>query len=223
MSVRSLSSRILVPVVLAAVAVSLLAPTVAAVGDTVSAEGDVAAPRDENGDEKNGDQNGDNENGCSQNGKDATLCELGAMGMAPRGRGAGAPAPYSSNLFVSAPQALPGQVVYISGCVCNNGSGSGSHTAVFYVNGRAEQSQSVGIRPGGCTTVAFNFVRAVPGLYQVAVDGSIGYVNVVAPRWTTGTTPATEDTLGTAGILCIVVVLGVLIVAIIYIERTRKA
>jgi len=219
MSVRSLSSRILMPAILTALAVSLLAPVVAAMGDPVDEVSDTILLKDE----KNGDQNGDNENGCSQNGKDASLCELGAMGMAPRGRGAGAPAPYSSNLFVSAPQALPGQVVYISGCVCNNGSGSGSHTAVFYINGRAEQSQNVSVRPGGCSTVAFYFARAVPGQYQVAVDGSIGYVNVVSPRWVTGTTPATEDSLGTAGILCLVVVLVALVVAIIYIERTRKA
>ncbi len=214
MRVRSLSFRFLLPFIAATLTVSLLAPVVLAVSDAGGGAGDVLLLKEEkNGDDSNGES--------STNGEANPLNEMGGIGMAPRGTRVGSPNTMTNNLFISAPQALPGQVVQVSGNVCNSGSGSGTRTAVFYVNGHAEQSQTVGVSPGACQTVVFYFARAVPGQYQVAIDGSIGYVNVVAPRWVTGTTPATEEGLGTAGIVCIIVVLGALIIAIVYIERIR--
>jgi hypothetical protein len=210
MNIQRVTIRLLVPLLIALMTLPLLASITLAAADSplISDTADVCY-REKDGDGENGD--GDNE-----------LGEPGALGRQPRGVAGGSAAMYSNNLFVSAPQALPGQVVQVSSNVCNNGSAGKTYSAVFYVNGRAEQSQAVGVSPGACKLVVFYFVRSVPGQYQVAVDGAVGYVNVLAPRLIMGTMPtAAEDNLGTGGIICIVVVLGTLIIAIVYIERMR--
>jgi hypothetical protein len=219
MNIQRVTIRLLVPLLIALMTLPLLASITLAAADSplISDTADVCYR------EKDGDgENGDGENGDGENGADNELGELGALGRQPRGVAGGSAAMYSNNLFVSAPQALPGQVVQVSSNVCNNGSAGKTYSAVFYVNGRAEQSQAVGVSPGACKLVVFYFVRSVPGQYQVAVDGAVGYVNVLAPRLIMGTMPtAAEDNLGTGGIICIVVVLGTLIIAIVYIERMR--
>ena len=219
MNIQHVITRFLVPHLIALLTLPLLASIALAAAESplIADTADVCY-KDKNGDGENGDDG----NGNGENGADNELGEMGALGKRPRGTGGGSAAMYSGNLFVSAPQALPGQVVQVSGNVCNNGSAGKTHSAVFYVNGRPEQSQAVGVSPGACKSVVFYFVRSVPGQYQVAVDGAVGYVNVLAPRLVMGTMPtAAEDNLGTGGIVCIVVVLGTLIVAIVYIERMR--
>jgi hypothetical protein len=209
MNIQRVTIRLLVPLLIALMTLPLLVTiTLAATNSPLITDTADVSFREKEGDEENG--------------ADHELGELGALGRQPRGAGRGSAAMYSSNLFVSAPQALPGQVVQVSSNVCNNGSAGKTYSAVFYVNGRAEQSQAVGVSPGACKLVVFYFVRSVPGQYQVAVDGAVGYVNVLAPRLIMGTMPtAAEDNLGTGGIICIVVVLGTLIIAIVYIERMR--
>jgi hypothetical protein len=214
MNIQRVTIRLLVPLLIALMTLPLLASITLAAADSplISDTADVCYRE----------KDGDGENGDGENGADNELGELGALGRQPRGVAGGSAAMYSNNLFVSAPQALPGQVVQVSSNVCNNGSAGKTYSAVFYVNGRAEQSQAVGVSPGACKLVVFYFVRSVPGQYQVAVDGAVGYVNVLAPRLIMGTMPtAAEDNLGTGGIICIVVVLGTLIIAIVYIERMR--
>ena len=224
MHVQRVITRFLAPLLIALLTLPLLVSTALAATDSPLMTDTAAVYVDEkNGDGENGDDgNGNGENGNGENGAASEWGEMGALGKRPRGTGGGSAAMYSGNLFVSAPQALPGQVVQVSGNVCNNGSAGKTYSAVFYVNGRAEQSQAVGVSPGACKSVVFYFVRSVPGQYQVAVDGAVGYVNVLAPRLVMGTMPtAAEDNLGTGGIVCIVVVLGTLIVAIVYMERMR--
>ena len=224
MNIQRVTIRLLVPLLIALMTLPLLVSITLAAADSplITDTADVCY-HEKDGDGENGDgENGDGENGDGENGADNELGELGALGKQPRGVGGGSAAMYSGNLFVSAPQALSGQVVQVSSNVCNNGSAGKTHSAVFYVNGRAEQSQAVGVSPGACKLVVFYFARSVPGQYQVAVDGAVGYVNVLAPRLVMGTMPtAAEDNLGTGGIICIVVVLGTLIIAIVYMERMR--
>ncbi len=216
MNIQRVATRLLAPLLIALLTLPLLVSTaIAAVDSPLMTDTAAVCTGEKNGDGENGDDgNGNGENGTEN--------EWGGIDMQPRGGGRGSAAMYSGNLFVSAPQALPGQVVQVSSNVCNNGSAGKTHSAVFYVNGHAVQSQAVGVSPCACKLVVFYFVRSVPGQYQVAVDGAVGYVNVLAPRLVMGSMPtAAEDDLGAGGIICIVVVLGTLIIAIVYMERMR--
>ena len=125
-----------------------------------------------------------------------------------------------SYLLIDPLQVLPGQEVVVSGNVCNQGEERGTKTVSLSVNGVAEQSQTVGVSGGSCQQVTFRLSRAVPGTYQVAIDGMTGTFSVLAPRTVTGTTPSQQDTgLGTAGIIVIIALAIALIAALIFLFR----
>ena len=126
----------------------------------------------------------------------------------------------SAHLDVNPTAVVPGQEVLVSANVCNSGGESGVKTATLFVNGTAEQSQTVGVGPGGCTTVVFRIYKGAPGTYQVNVDGMQGQFSVVAPRIVQKNVPSQQDTgIGTAGIVAIVAVLIVLILAVVVILK----
>lgn len=123
------------------------------------------------------------------------------------------PAKMGANyLSVDPRQVLPGQEVRVSANVCNSGEEKGSLTAVLAVNGAAEQSQSVAVSGGSCKQVVFTTAKAVPGTYQVTVNGMQGQFTVLAPRLVQASVPSAQaNGLGTAGIIAIVAVALVLI------------
>ena len=126
-----------------------------------------------------------------------------------------------SYLNIDPAQVLPNQEVVISANICNQGGERGSKTAVLSVNGHAEQSQTVSVSGGSCQQVTFRTSRAVPGTYQVAVDGMTGQFTVLAPRTVTQDVPSQQDTgLGTWGIVAIILIVIVLIGALIFIFRS---
>jgi len=121
-----------------------------------------------------------------------------------------------SYLLVDPVQVLPNQEVTVSANVCNQGEERGSKTVSLMVNGVAEQSQTVGVSGGSCQQVTFRLSRAVPGTYQVAIDGMAGEFSVLAPLTVQASVPSQQDTgLGTAGVVAIVVVLLALIAALV--------
>ena len=125
-----------------------------------------------------------------------------------------------SYLNVDPQQVLPNQEVIVSANVCNQGEEDGTKTATLMVSGNAEQSQSVGVSGGSCKQVVFRLSRAVPGTYQVSVDGMQGQFSVVGTKTVTQNVPTQQETgLGTAGILAIVVVGIVLIIALVVILK----
>jgi parallel beta-helix repeat protein len=125
-----------------------------------------------------------------------------------------------SYLFIDPAQVLPNQEVTVSANVCNQGEERGTKTVSFMVNGVAEQSQSVAVSGGSCQQVVFKVSRAVPGTYQVAIDGMTGTFSVLAPRTVTGSIPSSQPTgLGTAGIIAVIVVMLALIGALIVVFR----
>ena len=125
-----------------------------------------------------------------------------------------------SYLHIDPVQVLPGQAVTISANVCNSGEERGTKTVSFMVNGEAVESQSVSVSGGACQQVTFTVARAVPGAYQVAIDGMTGQFSVVAPRTVTQNVPSQQQTgLGTAGIIAIIAVMLVLIAALIMVFR----
>ncbi len=125
-----------------------------------------------------------------------------------------------SYLNVDPQQVLPNQEVIVSANVCNQGEEDGTKTATLMVSGNAEQSQSVGVSGGSCKQVVFRLSRAVPGTYQVSVDGMMGQFSVVGTKTVTKNVPTQQETgLGTAGILAIVVVGIVLIIALVLILK----
>ena len=125
-----------------------------------------------------------------------------------------------SYLNVDPQQVLPNQEVIVSANVCNQGEEDGTKTATLMMNGNAEQSQSVGVSGGSCKQVVFKVSRAVPGTYQVSVDGMQGQFSVLGTRTVTQNVPTQQETgLGTAGILAIVVVGIVLIIALVVILK----
>lgn len=125
-----------------------------------------------------------------------------------------------SYLHIDPLQVVPGQEVTVSASVCNQGEENGTRTATLLVNGEAVESQSVGVSGGSCKQVTFRLARAVPGTYQVAVDGMQGQFSVLAPRTVTRTVASQQNVgLGTAGIAAIIAVLVVLLVALVVVFR----
>jgi len=125
-----------------------------------------------------------------------------------------------SYLLIDPLQVLPGQEVVVSGNICNQGDERGTKTVSFMVNGNAEQSQTVGVSGGSCQQVTFRLSRAVPGTYQVAIDGMTGQFSVLAPRTVTNNVPSQQDTgLGTAGIIAIIAIAVALVAALIFLFR----
>ncbi len=125
-----------------------------------------------------------------------------------------------SYLNIDPAQVLPNQEVVISANICNSGEERGSKTVSLMLNGQAIDSQSVSVSGGACQQVVFKTSRAVPGAYQVAVDGMVGQFSVLAPRTVTNNVPSQQSTgLGTAGIVAIIAVLIVLILALIMVFK----
>jgi hypothetical protein len=127
-----------------------------------------------------------------------------------------------SNLFISATQVAPRQTVEVSVNVNNNGGQKGARVVTLFINGHAEQSQSIAVSPGGSQLAVFRVAKTVPGTYQVAVDGQKGQFSVLAPEMSEAkvvTVPGTGGGLGTAGIIVIVVVAVAVIVAIVILFR----
>jgi PKD repeat protein len=125
-----------------------------------------------------------------------------------------------SYLNIDPVQVLPNQEVVVSANICNSGEERGSKTVSLMLNGEAVQSQSVSVSPGACQQVVFKVSRAVPGTYQVAIDGMTGQFSVLAQRTVTRDVPSQQQTgLGTAGIIAIIAVLIVLILALILVFR----
>ena len=125
-----------------------------------------------------------------------------------------------SYLNIDPAQVLPNQEVTISANICNSGEERGTKTVSLMVNGEAVASQSVGVSGGSCQQVVFKTSRAIPGTYQVAIDGMTGEFSVLAPRTVTRDIPSQQQTgLGTAGIIAIIAVLLVLIAALIMVFK----
>jgi len=125
-----------------------------------------------------------------------------------------------SYLNIDPAQVLPNQEVTISANICNSGEERGTKTVSLMVNGEAVASQSVGVSGGSCQQVVFKTSRAVPGTYQVAIDGMTGEFSVLAPRTVTRNVPSQQQTgLGTAGIIAIIAVIVVLIAALIMVFK----
>ncbi len=126
----------------------------------------------------------------------------------------------TSYLLIDPVQVLPGQQVTVSANICNSGEERGSLTATLSVNGVAEQSQSVAVSGGSCKTVVFSVSRAVPGTYQVSINGMQGQFSVLAPRTVQASVPSQQDTgLGTVGLIVVVVVGLALIGALVILFR----
>jgi len=124
------------------------------------------------------------------------------------------PAAFSASyLHVSPPQVSPNQAVEVSVNVANSGGQSGSRAVILYVNGKAEQSQTVSVAPGSSQNVVFTVTRATPGTYNVLVEGQSGQFAVRSTSVFGG------GGLGTGGIIAIIVVLLALIVGIIFVMR----
>ena len=149
--------------------------------------------------------------------------ELALTGTGLQAKGVDAPDPASmstSYLLIDPAQVLPGQQVLISANVCNSGEERGSLSAILMVNGSAEQSQSVAVSGGSCQEVLFTVAKAVPGTYQVAVNGMTGQFSVLAPRAVQGTVASQQHTgLGTGGLIAIVAIMVVLVIALVYVFR----
>jgi len=146
---------------------------------------------------------------------------MGIIALKPKKDTGGGPAQMgASYLLVDPQQVLPGQEVSISANACNNGGSRGSYTVSLSVNGATEQSQSLAVSPGSCKQVVFKVAKAIPGTYQVTVNGMYSQFSVLAPRTVQASVPSQQDTgLGTWGIAAIAAVALILIVALVVIFR----
>ena len=150
----------------------------------------------------------------------------GAAGGGAGGRAAEPAAFSASYLQISPQQASPNQPVTISINIANIGGESGSHTVTLYINGNAEQSQTVTISPGSTQSVVFTVTRATAGTYLVTVEGQSGQFVVVAGGAGGGILggggAGGAGGLGTAGLIAIIVVVIALIVGLIFVTRGRE-
>jgi len=150
----------------------------------------------------------------------------GAAGGGAGGRAAEPAAFSASYLQISPQQASPNQPVTISINIANIGGESGSHTVTLYINGNAEQSQTVTISPGSTQSVVFTVTRATAGTYLVTVEGQSGQFVVVAGGAGGGILggggAGGAGGLGTAGLIAIIVVVIALIVGLIFLRRSRE-
>ncbi len=125
-----------------------------------------------------------------------------------------------SYLHIDPVQVLPNQEVTVSANVCNSGEERGSKTVSLMLNGEAIDSQTVAVSGGTCQSAVFKVSRAVPGTYQVAIEGMTGQFSVLAPRTVTRDVPSSANTgLSAAGIIAIIAVMLVLIAALIVVFR----
>ena len=150
----------------------------------------------------------------------------GGGGAAPR---APEPASFSASYLQISPQQVnPNQPVTISINIANIGGEGGSHTVTLYINGNAEQSQTVSLAPGAAKNVVFTVTRAAPGTYIVTVEGQSGQFVVVAGGAgggggiLGGGGAGGAGGLGTGGLIAIVVVVLALIVGLIFLRRSRE-
>ena len=134
------------------------------------------------------------------------------------------PAKFSASyLHISPEQVLPNQQVEISINIANHGEEKGGHTVALYINGQLEDSRTIGVSPDACQNVAFVVSKAIPGTYQVSLEGQEGQFTVLAPPTATYPSSGLGSGLGTGGIMTIVVVALVLIAAIVFlVARTRR-
>jgi len=125
------------------------------------------------------------------------------------------PASFSASyLNISPQQALPNQQVEISINISNTGEERGSHSVALYINGSAEQSQTIGVSPGSSKLVVFKVTKLTQGTYQVNVEGVLGQFTVLAPA---AAAPAGfGGPLGTGGIIAIVVVVIALVCVLVF-------
>ncbi len=131
------------------------------------------------------------------------------------------PASFSASyLQISPSQVSPNQPVTISVNITNTGGTSGSHTVTLYINGNAEQSQTVSVSPDSTQNVVFTVTKATPGTYSVVVEGQSGQFVVVAGGGILGVGGA--GGLGTGGLIAIIVVVLALIVGLIFLRRGRE-
>jgi PKD repeat protein len=122
----------------------------------------------------------------------------------------------TSYLLVSPQQVLPNQAVEISINIGNHGGTGGTRDVALYINGYLESSQTVTVPPDSSQLVVFRVTRAQPGTYHVSLEGHEGQFSVVG-------TAATQwgGSLGTGGIIAIIVVAIALILALVFIFRRR--
>ena len=119
-------------------------------------------------------------------------------------------------------QVFPDEEVTISANLCNSGEERGTRTVSLMVNGAFEQSQSVSISGGACQQVVFKTSRAMPGTYQVAIDGATGQFSVLAPEAVTNVVlPRQQTGLGTTGLIAIVIAVMVILIAALIIVFRR--
>ena len=130
------------------------------------------------------------------------------------------PASFSTSYMrVSPTQVNPNQPVTVSINVANTGGESGGHSVNLYVNGRVEQSKTVGVSPGSTQNVLFTVTKGTPGTYNVMVEGQNGQFIVVSTSLFSGGLGGGMDS---GGMIVIVLVLIALIAAVAFIMRSTS-
>jgi PKD repeat protein len=131
------------------------------------------------------------------------------------------------DLIVTPVYAQPGQGVYVSAKVANEGGSWGSQTMHLLINGYSEQSVGVGVSPGTAQPISFMVYKVDAGEYQVTIGDATGVFYVTAPQW--GAAPTVPEASGKSGgvdtgsmiafIVIGVVLVGGLIFAFLFTRR----
>jgi hypothetical protein len=115
--------------------------------------------------------------------------------------------------------------VWIS--VGNSGGSTGTKSVSLLINGQPEQSQTVGVGPGGGENVLFQVRRAIPGTYTVSVEGREAQFTVLGmgPPQAAPAPPMASagigGALGTGGIIAIIVVIIALAIGLVIILKKQ--
>jgi hypothetical protein len=131
------------------------------------------------------------------------------------------------SIHVENPEVVQNEWVYIWISVGNSGGSKGTKSISLLVNGQLEQSQTVGVGPGGGENVLFQVRRAVPGTYTVSVEGREAQFTVLGmgPPQAAPAPPMASagigGALGTGGIIAIIVVIIALAIGLVIILKKQ--
>jgi PKD repeat protein len=132
-----------------------------------------------------------------------------------------------SDINIEPTQVLPDEVVTISVNVVNSGGTRGDYHIVLNIDGKLEDSCLISLSPGLSRSVVFNVTKAIPGAYEVSIEGYNGQFVVIggtpnAPATNPVGNPPTSGGLGTPVIIGIILGSVGAAVAVVMVTRRRR-
>ena len=127
-----------------------------------------------------------------------------------------------TDLSVEPTQAVPGQEISVSATICNPNAVDSPATLTLTINGEPIESRTTSLRGSDCQEIVFKTSRALPGSFEVSINGMTGHFSVVEAGAVPTTIPAQPQRgIDTTGLIVLGAIVVVLVTAIIMVLRLR--